>query len=333
MHAASARRAPEAAGAAIVVAVALDLVGELPASWHPVVWYGTAIGRLERCAPHGEGARLAYGGGMILIAAPLAILPAMTVQRLARRAETTLAGYGHARQGTIAAALIEGAALSPFFALRMLVASGRTVRVALERGDLPAAREALGSLVSRERGDLDAPLVAAAAVESLAENLSDSVVAPLLFYALFGLPGAAIYRLVNTFDAMIGYHGQYEHLGKAAARLDDALNFLPARLTACLIITFAPLFGGDARAAWRIWRRDARRTSSPNAGHPMAAAAGALGVQLEKVGHYTLGDARQLVTPATIQRAEKMVRTVGGVAILMLAGAATWKETKRVEHG
>jgi adenosylcobinamide-phosphate synthase len=333
MGAASARHAPKVAGAAILVAVALDLIGELPAPWHPVVWYGTAIGRLERCAPHGERARLAYGGGMILIAAPLAILPAMAVQRLARRARATLAGRGHARRGVAAAAVIEGAALTPFFASRMLVASGRAVRVALERDDLPAAREALASLVSRERADLDAPLIAAAAVESLAENLSDSVVAPLLCYALFGLPGAAFYRLINTFDSMIGYHGRYEHLGKAAARLDDALNFLPARLTACLIDALAPLFGGDVQAAWRIWRRDARRTSSPNAGHPMAAAAGALGVQLEKVGHYTLGDARQLVTPATIQRAEKMVRTVGGVAILMLAGAATWKETKRVEHG
>jgi adenosylcobinamide-phosphate synthase len=333
MSAASARHAPEVAGAAILVAVALDLVGELPARWHPVVWYGTAIGRLERYAPHGEGARLAYGGGMIVLAAPLALLPAMAVQRLARRVQTTLAGRGHARCGIVAAAVLEGAALTPFFALRMLVASGRTVRVALERDDLPAAREALASLVSRERAGLDASLVAAAAVESLAENLSDSVVAPLLCYALFGLPGAAFYRLVNTFDAMIGYHGQYEHLGKAAARLDDALNFLPARLTAALIVALAPLFGGDARAAWRVWRRDAARTASPNAGHPIAAAAGALGVQLEKVGHYTLGDARQPVTPATIRLAETMVHYVSGVAVLVLAGTATRRGTRLVAHG
>lgn len=333
MPVASARSAPEVAGAAISVAAALDLIGELPAHWHPVVWYGTAIGRLERRAPHGERARLAYGGGMILLTAPLAILPAMAVQRLASRVQTTLAGRGHARHGIVAAAVLEGAALTPFIALRMLVASGRTVRVALERDDLPAAREALASLVSRERAGLDAPLVAAAAVESLAENLSDSVVAPLLCYALFGLPGAAFYRLVNTFDSMIGYHGQYEHLGKAAARLDDALNFFPARLTAALIVALAPLVGGDARAAWQICRRDAARTASPNAGHPMAAAAGALGVQLEKVDHYTLGDARTPVTPATIRRAETMVRCVSGVAILLLAGVATRRRTRLVRHG
>ncbi len=332
MRAASTRSTPKVAGAAMFAALALDLVGELPTRWHPVAWYGKVIGQLERHAPYGECARLAYGGGAILIATPLAVLPAMAVQCLARRARMTLVRRGYARQGVAAAAIIEGAALTSFFALRMLAASGRMVRLALEQSDLPAAREALANLVSRERGDLDAPLVAAAAVESLAENLSDSVVAPILCYALFGLPGAAFYRLVNTFDSMIGYHGQYEHLGKAAARLDDALNFLPARLTAGLIVALAPLFGGDARAAWRVWRRDAGRTASPNAGHPMAAAAGALGVQLEKVGHYTLGDAHQPVTPATIRRAEMMVRTVGGAAILLLEGAVTWREARRAGH-
>jgi adenosylcobinamide-phosphate synthase len=321
------------AGAAMLVALALDLVGELPARWHPVVWYGKAIGRLERHAPHGERARLIYGGAAILAAAPLAILPTIAVQRLARWVQRALVGRGYARQGIAAAAVIEGTALTPFFALRMLVASGRAVRLALEQNNLPAAREALASLVSRERAELDASLVAAATVESLAENLSDAVVAPLLFYALFGLPGATFYRLVNTFDSMIGYHGQYEHLGKAAARLDDALNFFPARLTAGLIVALTPLFGGDARTAWRIWRRDAGRTASPNAGHPMAAAAGALGVQLEKVGHYTLGDARRPTTPLTIRRAETLVRCVGAVAILMMAGAATWIESKRVGRG
>ncbi len=333
MCATSIRSTPEVAGAAMLVALALDLVGEMPARWHPVVWYGKAIARLERAAPHGERARLAYGGGMIAIAAPLAIFPAMALQRLARRTRTTLARHGGVWQGIAAAAIIEGGALAPFFALRMLVESGQLVRMSLERDDVPAAREALASLVSRDRADLDESLIAAAAVESLAENLSDSVVAPLLAYTIFGLPGAAFYRLINTFDSMIGYHGHYEHLGKACARLDDTLNLLPARLTAGCIVALAPLYGGDARAAWRIWRRDARRTASPNAGHPMAAAAGALGVQLEKVDHYTLGDARQPIDPGAIRRAERMVRYVGGATILLLASAAAWRETKRVERG
>jgi adenosylcobinamide-phosphate synthase len=175
----------------------------------------------------------------------------------------------------------------------------------------------LRSLVSRDRSNLTADLAAAAAIESLAENLSDSVVAPLFYYALFGLPGAALYRLCNTLDSMIGYRGRYEYLGKASARLDDILNLLPSRLTALLIIGLAPFFGGKWRNAWRIWRRDAGKTASPNAGHPMSAAAGALRIQLEKVDHYTLGDNEKIVSHTDIKRAEKMVWCVGGMAIVL----------------
>jgi len=150
-----------------------------------------------------------------------------------------------------------------------------------------------------------------------------------LYYALFGLRGAAAYRLVNTFDSMIGYHGQYEYLGKAAARLDDVLNILPARLTALLIITLAPLFGGNRRTAWQIWRRDARKTASPNAGHPMAAAAGALGVQLEKIGHYRLGDREQAITTNSIRQAEQMVWGIGALVVFL---TALFKTFWRMQH-
>ena len=143
------------------------------------------------------------------------------------------------------------------------------------------------------------------------------MVAPLFYYVFFGLPGAALYRLCNTFDSMIGYRGYYEYLGKASARLDDLLNWLPARLTALLIVGLAPLFGGKRRCAWQIWRRDAVKTASPNAGHPMSAAAGALEIQLEKVGHYTLGDHKKAISPADIKRAERMVWCVGGVMIVL----------------
>ncbi len=225
---------------------------------------------------------------------------------------------------------MEGIGLKPFFALRMLAEAGRSVRLSLEQGDLPAARHALQSLVSRERSELTAEQAGAAAIESLAENLSDSIVAPLLYYTLFGLPGAATYRLFNTFDAMVGYHGQYEYLGKAAARLDDVLNAVPSRLTALLIIALAPLFGGNRLKAWQIWRRDARRTASPNAGHPMAAAAGALGLQLEKVGHYRLGDDDKIITTSSVRRAEQMVWSIGCVVVFLTAVVKTlW----RAQHG
>ncbi len=266
------------------------MLGEPPAAWHPVVWYGKLIQLLEQAAPQRPLAQFLYGIAMLILATPIALLPTLGAHVLAQRVQERLVRYP--RLGILSSALLEGASLKPFFALRMLAEAGSTVRYALEQGDLLAARYALRSLVSRDCSQLTAELVAAAAIESLAENLSDSVVAPLFYYVLFGVPGAATYRLFNTFDAMIGYHGRYEYLGKVAARLDDLLNFVPSRLTALLIIVSAPIFGGNRRTAWRIWRRDARKTESPNAGHPMAAMAGALEVQLEKVNHYILGDAK-----------------------------------------
>src|SRR5207244_7333545 len=178
------------------------------------------------------------------------------VHTLAKRSQVEAIRRDSTCSGLVLYALIEGTGLKPCLALRMLAEAGRSVRLALEQGDLPAARHALQSLVSRERSELTAELAGAAAIESLAENLSDSIVAPLLYYTLFGLPGAAAYRLFNTFDSLVGYHGQYEYLGKAAARLDDILNVLPARLTALLIMALAPLFGGNQRNAWQIWQRD-----------------------------------------------------------------------------
>jgi adenosylcobinamide-phosphate synthase len=314
------------AGAAVLVAFGLDALGEASATWHPVVWYGKFIRCLEQAAPQGRLPQLLYGMIMLMLAAPAAFLPAAIVHIVAKRIRAEAIQRGCADGGIILYALIEGIGLTPFFALRMLAGAGRAVRLSLERGDLPAAQHALQSLVSRDRSQLTAELAGAAAIESLAENLSDSVVAPLLYYTLFGLRGAAAYRLFNTFDSMVGYHGRYEYLGKAAARLDDVLNVLPARLTALLIIALAPLFGGRRWKAWQIWQRDASRTASPNAGHPMAAAAGALGVQLVKVGHYRLGDNDKAITAASIRQAEQMVWSIGCFAVFLTALCKTlWR--------
>jgi adenosylcobinamide-phosphate synthase len=313
------RRFVPEAGIAVFAALGLDFLGEPPAAWHPVVWYGKLIQYLEQAAPRKPISQFFYGIFMLALAVPAALLPAAIIHLIARRARAGAMQRGNIVGGFIVYTLLEGAALKPFFALRMLAEAGRRVRVSLEQENLTAARQALQALVSRDRSQLTAELVGAAAIESLAENLSDSVVAPLFYHLLFGLPGAAAYRLFNTFDSMVGYHGRYEYLGKAAARLDDLLNFLPSRITALLIIACTPFFGGKRDNAWRIWRRDANKTASPNAGHPMAAAAGALGLQLEKVDHYTLGDNEKTITTHDIQRAEQMVWWIGLGAILLTA--------------
>jgi adenosylcobinamide-phosphate synthase len=162
--------------------------------------------------------------------------------------------------------------------------------------------------------------VAAATVESVAENTSDGLVAPLLYYAWGGLPGALAYRFTNTADSMLGYRdATYEWLGKAPARLDDLANLLPARISAGLILLAAALLGQDAGRAWRIWQRDAGRTASPNAGHPMSAMAGALGVELVKVGHYRLGVGGRPPAPEDIRRALHIMRTAVALCVALLA--------------
>ncbi|NCO52377.1 MAG: cobalamin biosynthesis protein CobD, partial [Deltaproteobacteria bacterium] len=152
---------------------------------------------------------------------------------------------------------------------------------ALQRGELDAARQALAMIVGRDTAQLDAAGILRATVETLAENAADGVIAPLFYLCLGGPVAGLLYKAVNTLDSMIGYKNQrYLHFGRVAARLDDLLNWFPARLTGLLLVAAAWLNGMDGPGAWRMMRRDAKRHLSPNAGWPEAAAAGALGLQL-----------------------------------------------------
>lgn len=288
------------------LAVAWDrLLGEPPAPLHPVVWMGNVARAIERRAPpDGAAPQFVYG-------ALLAVGPPLVYAALAARGGRWL----HPRP--LLALALGVPLLKSTFAIRELRRAGERVRAPLAAGDLDAARAGLGWLVSRDASDLPAPLIAAAATESLAENLGDAIVAPLCYWALLGLPGAVAYRAINTLDAMIGYHGRYEWLGKVAARLDDAANVVPARLTALLLVGAAAMLGEDAPRALATLRRDARATESPNAGWPMAATAGALGVELEKLGHYRLGAGGVPPDAATIARADRLVRAVAYAAVAL----------------
>ena len=214
--------------------------------------------------------------------------------------------------------------LKASFAFRELGAAAERVRASVEAGDLPRAREALRSLCSRDPTELDEEALLAATIESLAENASDSCVAPLCYFVLFGVPGAIAYRAINTLDAMVGYRGPFEALGKASARLDDVANWLPARLTAALLLLAGWLTGRDVTGGWRIFRRDRAKTPSPNGGRPMAMMAGLLGVQLEKKGVYTLGDRDFSVEPVTVRQAWRLVVLTGwfasGLCVLGILG-------------
>jgi adenosylcobinamide-phosphate synthase len=219
--------------------------------------------------------------------------------------------------------LVEALALKSMFSLRGLARAALTVRDDLARADLTGARASVGrDLVSRSTSALDGGQVASAAVESVAENLTDAFVAPVLFFLAFGLPGAVAYRVINTADAMIGYRdGPLLYFGRVAARLDDVLNLVPARLAALLLIAAASIAGGDGRRALAVMRRDHARTASPNAGWTMSAMAGALGVTLTKPDAYRLGDGRS-VRPDDIGRAVAVVVAAAALALPPLVALA-----------
>jgi adenosylcobinamide-phosphate synthase len=206
---------------------------------------------------------------------------------------------------------------------RSLSREATHVRSWLAADNLPAAREQLTHLVGRDPSGLGAEEISRATVESVAENTSDAVVAPLLFGAVGGIGGLVAYRAANTLDAMVGHLSpRYRQFGWASARLDDALNLVPARVSALLAAALAPTIGGSPTAALRAWTRDAHRHPSPNAGPVEAAFAGALGVRLggtnvygERVEHRALLGDGAAAGPADIERAVRLADAVGRGAL------------------
>ena len=303
-------RAALAAG--LLLGTALDVALGDPRRGHPVALFGALAGRAERrlwADRRAPGAVLAAG------AVTAAALAGLAVQRAAaRRGPAPLAA---------ATALAAWTVLGGTSLAREALAVGRS----LEDGDLAAARARLPALCGRDAGRLDAAGLARATVESVAENTSDAVVAPLLWGAALGLPGLLGYRAVNTLDAMIGHHSpRYERFGWAAARLDDAANLIPARVTAVAAALLAPAVGGSARRALRTLRRDGRKHPSPNAGRVEAAFAGALAIRLGGTNVYQgaaarrglLGDGGPPAAP-DIARAVRLSRLVGAVAVILAA--------------
>ncbi|MDO3381804.1 adenosylcobinamide-phosphate synthase CbiB [Gilvimarinus algae] len=298
--------------AALWFGFALDSwLGE-PRRWHPLVGFGRLAGQVEARLNRGSGKALWWGAlALSLLLLPVLLASAMLWWWL-------LADHP-------LAALLTGA-LGLYFALgwHSLNAHAVPIAQALQAERLPAAREVVARIVSRDCDNLSESDTARAAIESLLENTSDAVVGPLFWFVIAGLPGVLVYRLSNTLDAMWGYRTQrYRYFGWAAARLDDLLNLLPARLCA---LAFAA--AGDAGAATRQWRASARHWSSPNAGVVIAAGAGALGLALGGGASYhgvwqdkpaTAGREPQA---ADITLARRLARRAVLLVVLMLSLAA-----------
>lgn len=295
------------AAAPVATALVVDWrFGEPAARFHPVVWMGRYLEQLGPALTRWRPAAAFVGG------AAAWCLGAAACGLLAFAAERALRGLA-----TPLAVLGLGLLLKPLLAWRMLHDEVAAVdsALAVSLGD---GRAGLQRLVSREVATLDAEQVRESAIESLAENLNDSLVAPLFWFALGGLAAAAVYRFANTADAMWGYRGQYEWTGKWAARADDALSWLPARLTALLLCLAA-----GRRVLWLPLRQAARATPSPNGGWPMGAMALLLGVRLRKPGVYTLNPAGQAAeaahTTLALRWSQRAVWGAAAAAALLIA--------------
>jgi adenosylcobinamide-phosphate synthase len=304
----------------LLFGLAIDaLFGDLPAVFayvpHPVVLAGHAIGFFDRKlnrASRSDRSRRERG--------------IVTVIALVGTAAAIGVGIEWLCRGTVLGAIVEALVIGILLAQRGLYEHVAVVALALEHGGLTAGREAVRHIVGRDPLRLDEHGVARAAIESLAENFSDGVVAPVFWYLLFGLPGLLAYKMANTLDSMIGHRTlRYRAFGFASARFDDLLNFLPARLSGTLL-AIAAIFVGDGNAgrAFATMLRDAKKHHSPNAGWPEAAMAGALGLALagprdyaeERVEDAWIGGGTPMARPADIARALRLY----AVACLLVAG-------------
>lgn len=304
---------------ALAIGFALDLVVGDP-HWlpHPIRLVGRLISGLERilrrvfpATPKGERA-----AGVVLVVLVCTISTACAIALL------VLCGMA----SPWLALAVESIMCYQMLATKALKDESMKVYDALAVGDLAAARSAVSMIVGRDVERLDAAGVTRAAVETVAENASDGVVAPLLFMAVGGAPLGVFYKTVNTMDSMVGYRNEkYRYFGTAAARFDDVLNFVPARLSGVLMVCAASIARLDAKGAWRIFLRDRRKHASPNSAHTEAACAGALDVALAGDAWYfgklvekpTIGDALRPVEAADIVRANRLLYATASLSLVL----------------
>ena len=314
--------------AAVLCGFFMDLcLGDPDWMPHPVIYMGKAISALEkflrRKFPDTQKGLLMAG------AALAAILPLGSF--LMAAAAIYLAGLVH----PVLAFLLETLWCWQALAVKGLYTESMRVKKKLEEQDLPGARSAVARIVGRDTQNLDAAGVAKAAIETVAENFSDGVAAPLFYLVIGGAPLGLCYKAINTMDSMVGYkNDRYLHFGRAAAKLDDVVNFFPARISAFLMIGAAFLSGKsyNGRQAWRIWRRDSRKHASPNSAQTESVCAGALGIQLAGDASYFgkvvkkpyIGDPKRQVEYEDIRRVNRLMNRTAWICELLCMGILTW---------
>lgn len=284
-----------------VLAFLIDAVlGEYPDRIHPTIGIGKVIGYLKPKLKN-PNPRVEKANGVLLaiVVMLIAALPVFVLLFWLRES------FG--LWGQIAYIIVGAVLFKATFAVRGMGQYTKPIAAALKKKDLAEARKWLPYIVRRDPNSLNERQITSAAVESIAESTTDGITAPFFFFAIFGVPGAFAYRVVNTLDSMVGYKNEENrNIGWFSANLDTITNYIPARLTAYLMVAAAYLLGENWRESWRILQRDKSKTTSVNAGWTISAMAGALNTQLEKQGCYTLGDDHGM-TPQHIDRSLKVM--------------------------
>lgn len=273
----------------ILIAIIIDVIfGELPVKIHPVVWMGKIIDflseKLINYRSKISGVVLTFLVVMIFTLATYVLLH--------------LSSFNY-----VIYILVSSVILSTTFAIKVLLTSAENMKNDIDH-NIEKARQSMSYLVSRNTMELNEEDLISATIETLTENITDSVIAPLFYAFIFGVIGAVVYRVINTLDAMVGYKTPEKiKIGWFPAKLDDILNFIPARITGILVVIAAAFLRLNWKNSYKIMMRDARKPDSPNSGFSMAAAAGALDIKLEKIGYYKIGDEISILTADKITEA------------------------------
>ena len=285
-------------------AILLDLVfGDPKNRYHPTVWIGMLIGTITTRMKN-ENYTVEKVGGIFIVLIPVCI------------SVIILSGLNFSidlisvESLSILISIISGVVLFKMtIAIKGMERHALAVLDSIQKNDLTQARTNLSMIVKRNTKNLDKNHILSGTLESLSENIVDGITGPMFYFAIFGLPGAFVYRIVNTVDSMVGYKTQmFKNLGWFGANCDNVLNYIPSRLTGLTIVLGSMLLGHDWKNCYEIFKRDGKKTDSPNAGYPMAAFAGALGTKFEKLEHYSLGSGEYEITSKKVKDAISLMK-------------------------
>jgi len=311
----------------VFFALVLDFaVGDPRNKFHPTAWIGSLIAKLAPHTKHSSENLEKLGGIFIILISSGIVVSLLIFLNIGIKLITIDYMY------IIISIIVGGILLKTTIAIKGMERHALAVVTALEQNNISSARDNLSMIVKRNTTNLDKNHVFSGVLESISENTVDGITGPLFYFAIFGLSGAFVYRVINTADSMIGYKTDiFKNVGWFGANCDKILNYIPSRLTGFIMILSAMILGNNWRKSYEIMIRDGRKTKSPNAGYPMAAIAGALGAKFEKIDHYSLGDGNISFTKDHVKSAISIMKVTSilfcgivVIPILLLLSSLGW---------